>query len=444
MSPVPVGSRPRAGLAWMAMLRSAATSRRLSPFAISSLMLLAACGARTDLDAPPPPDAAVDAEADADTPRVVPCIEVPADGTPVRAELQLRAEVGRADIVFLIDVTLSMRQEIDEIKKRLRDTIAPGINDAIPGARIGVATFADFPVGSYGEPAVDYPFRLHLRASSELEQVQAAMDSIRLGNGRDEPESQVEALYQLATGEGLLPYVQPSLGCPAGGRGYPCFGDDALPVVLLFTDAPFHEGPGGFERYDHAILGVTPHNYLDAVDALRSLGARVIGFDSGPGSRSGSHLRSLARDTHTVDDRGQPLVFDIGPTGVNLDTDVVDAVRTFASTLIQDVDAIARDADPNDGIDVGDWVSALVPVTADPMTGIESIDLDENVFRGVTAGTVVVFEIVVASGVVEPGPEPLVVLADIVFRGDGRNTLGVERIELVVPALDGTGCENPL
>lgn len=145
-----------------------------------------------------------------------------------------------------------------------------------------------------------------------------------------------------------------------------------------------------------------------------------------------------------MDDRGQPLVFDIGPTGVNLDTDVVDAVRTFASTLIQDVDAIARDADPNDGIDVGDWVSALVPVTADPMTGIESIDLDENVFRGVTAGTVVVFEIVVASGVVEPGPEPLVVLADIVFRGDGRNTLGVERIELVVPALDGTGCENPL
>src|SRR5690606_32226463 len=168
------------------------------------------------------------------------------------------------------------------IRERLRDRIAPGINEAIPGARLGVATFADFPVGSYGE-TIDYPFRLHLRASSELEQVQAAMDSITLGNGSDEPESQVEALYQLATGEGIGSYVPASLGCPAGGWGYACFRNDALPVILLFTDAPFHEGPGGYEPYSPAALGVTPHTYADAVRELNAQGARVIGFDSGPG-----------------------------------------------------------------------------------------------------------------------------------------------------------------
>src|SRR5690606_27967424 len=135
-----------------------------------AFLVLVGCGARTDLYAPPVPDAAVDAE----VPRVVPCIEVPIDGSPVRADLELVAEVGQADIVFLIDVTLSMQQEIDRIRERLRDRIAPGINEAIPGARLGVASFADFPVGSYGDPSVDYPFRLHLRASSELEQVQAA------------------------------------------------------------------------------------------------------------------------------------------------------------------------------------------------------------------------------------------------------------------------------
>src|SRR5690606_27046789 len=152
----------------------------------------------------------------------------------------------------------------------------------------------------------------------------------------------------------------------------------------------------------------------------------------------------LARDTGTVDDRSRPLVFDIGSTGANLDEDVVDAVRTFASTLVQDVDAFARDADPSDGVQVEDWVQALVPVSASPMSGIDSIDLEANVFRGVTAGTVLTFEIVVSAGVVEPGPEPIVVLADIVFRGDERNTLDVQRVELVIPALDGTGCEAPL
>jgi hypothetical protein len=431
------GSGALAALRWGAMPFSGAAPRRFLPLVLAALV---GCGARTDLYAPPPPDAAVDAEA----PRVIPCIEVPADGTPVRAELELLAEVGRADIVFLIDVTLSMRQEIDQIRRRLRDRIAPGINDAVPGARLGVATFGDFPVPNYGIPGIDYPFRLHLRATDELEQVQAAMDSIQLGNGGDEPESQVEALYQLATGEGIGDYVPPSLGCPGGGRGYACFRDDALPVVLLFTDAPFHEGPGGYAPYSAAALGLVPHVYADAVRALNALGAKVIGFDSGPGSLAGNHLRAVARDTGTVDDRGRPLVFDIGPTGANLDTDVVDAVRTFASTLIQDVDAIARDADPNDGVDVEEWVQALIPIAASPMSGIESIDLDENVFRGVHAGTLVTFEIVVQAGVVEPGPEPIVVLADIVFRGNGTNTLDVLRVELIVPALDGTGCEDPL
>lgn len=417
------------------MLSSGAAPRR---FLACLLAALLGCGARTDLPAPPIPDAAVE------VPRVIPCIEVPADGTPVRANLVLRAEIGNADIVFLIDATASMRQEIEQIRKRLRDRIAPGINEAIPGARLGVATFADFPAGNYGDPATDYPFRLHLRTSSELEQVQAAVDSIRLGNGMDEPESQVEALYQLATGEGIGAYVPASLGCPGGGRGYACFRDDALPVVLLFTDASFHEGPGGHSRYSPAVLGLTPHSYADAVDALNGLGAKVIGFDSGPGSLAGNHLRALARDTGTVDDRGQPLVFDIGPTGTNLENDVVDAVRTFASTLVQDVDAYARDADPDDGVDVETWVQALVPVSADPPEGVEAIDLENNVFRGVTVGTLITFEILVSAGVVEPGPEPLVVLADIVFRGDGRNTLDVTRVELVVPALDGTGCEDPL
>jgi hypothetical protein len=431
------GSRASAALRCLVMPCSEAAPRRFLPLV---LVALVGCGARTDLYAPPPPDAAVDAE----VPRVIPCIEVPADGTPVRAELELLAEVGKSDIVFLIDVTLSMRQEIDQIRRLLRDRIAPGINEAIPGARLGVATFADFPVGNYGDPDVDYPFRLHLRASSELEQVQAAMDSIELGDGRDEPESQVEALYQLATGEGIGGFVSPSLGCPSGGRGYPCFRDDALPVVLLFTDAPFHEGPSGYAPYASGVLGVTPHVYAEAVGALDALGAKVIGFDSGPGSLSGNHLRAIARDTGTIDDRGRPLVFDIGTTGANLDNDVVEAVRTFASTLVQDVDAYARDADPDDGVRVEDWVQALIPVSADPMTGIESIDLVENVFRGVTVGTVVTFEVVVAAGVVEPGPEPIIVLADIVFRGDGRNTLDVVRVKLVIPALDGTGCDDPL
>lgn len=396
------------------------------------------CGGRTDLPHPPIPDAAIIEE----PARVVPCIDIPLDGEPVRAALELEARVGAADVIFLIDVTLSMGEEIGRIREHLRDRIAPGIHDAIPDARLGVASFGDFPISPYGEPGLDYPFKLHLRATDDLTQVQSAMDALRLGNGYDEPESQVEALYQLVTGEGLLPFIAPSLGCPAGGWGYACIRDDSLPVILLFTDAPFHQGPGEYANYSVASLGLTPHRYADAIVALNGVGAKVIGFNSGVRNLSREHLRDLARDTGTLDERGQPLVFDIGPTGLNLDNDVVDAVRTFASSFIQDIDAIPRDPAPHDEVNVEEIIVAVRPLEANPSSGIERIDSENDRFLGVRAGTLVVFEIEVDTSAIVQREEAQRVPADIVFRGDGRTTLDVQRVELLIPGFDGLGCEE--
>lgn len=412
--------------------------RRL--WGLLSLIALMACGGRTDLPHPPIPDAEIIDEPE--PAREIPCIDVPLDGSPVRASLELEARIGAADVIFLIDVTLSMGEEIDRIRERLRDRIAPGIHDAIPDARLGVASFADFPITPYGEPGLDYPFKLHVRATDDLIQVQSAMDALRLGNGFDEPESQVEALYQLVTGDGLFPHIPPSLGCPSGGWGYACIRDDSLPVILLFTDAPFHQGPRDFSKYSPSVLGTTPHSYADAIVALNGVGAKVIGFDSGVRNLSGDHLRQLARDTGTLDEHGRPLVFNIGPTGLNLDNDVVDAVRTFASSFIQDIDALARDPNPYDEVDMEALIPAIRPVEAIPADGIDRIDEEANRFVGVRAGTIVTFELVIDSSLVEQREEAQRIPADVLFRGDGRIALDVQRVELLIPGFDGLGCEE--
>src|SRR5690606_16624524 len=134
--------------------------------------------------------------------------------------------------------------------------------------------------------------------TTELNRVQAAVDSLELGNGLDRPESQVEALYQVATGEGIGSYVPPSFGCPTGGFGYPCFRVDALPVVLLFTDAPFHAGPGGSNAYTCSI-SPPPHSYAQAVAALDALSIRVIGLYSGGGEGLGD-VNAIAVDTNAL------------------------------------------------------------------------------------------------------------------------------------------------
>lgn len=397
------------------------------------------CGAKTGLDVPDASrDAGIDAPIDAD----IPCIEVPLDGGPIEVPLETEVELGRADVVFLVDTTASMQDEINRIREQLRDRIAPAVNDAIPDAQFAVAIFADFPEEPFGDREEDTPFSLVLPLTDELTRVQSAFNSIELGNGRDSPESQVEALYQLATGAGIGDYVEPSLGCPSGGTGYPCFRDDALPIVLLFTDAPFHNGPGGSEPYS-SLVSPPPHTYEDAIRELTAIGARVIGFDSGDGEAS-RDLRATATDTDTLGTDGQPIVFDIGSRGERLGTGVIDAMRTFASSVLFDIDAVLGDPDPGDGVDPTEFVEAIDPLRAEPMDGIDFIDFEAGVFRGVKSGTTVVFQIRLRNDAVVPGPEPRRFRLEVTFRGDGRTHIARRIVEIVVPGEDGEGCDEPL
>ncbi|HEY8432589.1 MAG TPA: hypothetical protein VIL20_29665 [Sandaracinaceae bacterium] len=402
--------------------------------ALAAALIATGCGAKTGLDVP---DTGVDAGVDAGTDASIPCVEVPLDGGIIEVPLDIEAELARADVLFLVDTTASMGEEIDQIRAGLRDRIAPGIASAIPDSALGVAHFDDFPEGMCGEGG-DVPFELLTPITQDLNRAQAAVDALELGNGLDRPESQVEALYQVATGAGLGSYIPPSFGCPAGGVGYPCFRPDALPIVLLFTDAPFHSGPGGSNPYLCTVIP-PPHTYDEARDALNALGVRVIGLYSGEGEGR-SDLLAIARDTGAVED-GAPLVFDIGTSGRNLSNQVIAAIRTLADVIEFDVDAILVDPVPGDGVDPRDFVEDVIPVRAEPMDRIERIDRESATFIGVRAGTRLFFQLRVRGGLTVPGPDPQRFLLEIVFRGDRRTRLGSRLVEIVIPGEDGLGCE---
>ena len=404
------------------------------------------CGAKTGLDVPDGgPDIGIDAP--------LPCIDIPLDpdaGPPIELPLSTEARLERADVLFLIDVTASMGAEIDQIRERLRDRLAPAIYRQIPDTQFAVSTHADFAFGEFGTGG-DTPFTLFLPMSGDLNRVQAAMGEVMLGNGNDIPESQVEALFQVATGNGLMglsatgrpvTWVPPSLGCPRGGFGYPCFRDDALPVVFLFTDAVFHNGPDGENPYLPTLVGTPTATYSQAIAALNDNGIRVIGFWSGGDDDGIETLRRTALDTEATRRDGSPLVFDIGRSAERLDDRVVEAMQDFADGIVLDIDAVALDPTPDDGFDVRTLIEALVPLRAEPMDGIGGIDTAAGMFLQVQAGTEVIFQLRVRNGVVAPTTEPQEFLIDVQFRGDGRSNLGVRRVRIVIPALDGRGCDD--
>ncbi len=416
--------------------------RRSRLRAVSTLVALlcaSACGAKTGLDTPDGmvADAAVDAVVDAAIPPR--CIEVPPGTDVVRADFTVPVTLAVVDVFFLIDATASMTDEIDNVRERLADVVVPGTRAQIPDAAFGLAFLGEFPVEPHG-PGRVRPYELRSAITEDIRQIEAQLEVVPVWGNRDDAEAQVEALYQVATGEGLDPWIEPSLGCPRGGLGGVCFRRDSLPVVMLITDAPMHNGPPGVPPVDpYEFEG--PHQYGETMDALRSGGIRVIGLGARDARRDSpiAHLRAVARDTDAVGPSG-PLAFDIGSRGDEVGAGIVDAVRSLAEGLPLDVDAVAQDV-PGDEIDARTLVAAIRPLRADPMTGIREISGDD--FLGVEPGTQVTFQIEIDVSDLLPSDSTRRVPALIIFRAFGRSRLGRQEVVIVLPGMDGGGCEDP-
>jgi hypothetical protein len=163
-----------------------------------------------------------------------------------------------------------------------------------------------------------------------------------------------------------------------------------------------------------------------------------MGLYSGPGEGR-ADLEAVARDTGAVSGGG-PIVFDIGESGSRLTEGVIESIRTLASVIELDIDLVLVDPVPGDGVDPRAFVESVVPLRAEPMSGVGEIDVAAGVFRRVRTGTRVVFQLVLRNDAVAPGRGPQRFLLELVFRGDGRQRLDSRTIEIVVPGLDGSGC----
>lgn len=372
------------------------------------------------------------------------CVTLPVDGSEAVVDLATDARLRRADVFFLLDVSGSMAAELREIRARLRNDIAPLIEATFPDVEYGVGSFSDFPVPEAGYGASDdRPFTLHLQMTDRLADVQEALDGLVITAGADAPESQVEALYQVATGAGLGRFISPSFGCPTGGFGAPCFRDDAEPVVLLFTDAPFHNGPRelGSDAYLPGLISPEPHSYAEARDALLSRRIRVIGLWSGDSDTfDRTDLAIAAGDSGARYADGSPLVFDIGRDGEQLGSGVVSSLSDFADAAVFDVGVIASDPDPTDDVDVRDFLAGVAPLRAEPMAGVAGIDVPGGRFLGVQAGTTVTFAVRLRADASVSWPRGRRVTIRLEFRGDDSIFLGDREVDIVIPGPGLDGC----
>ncbi|MEM9070548.1 MAG: hypothetical protein AAGE52_18730 [Myxococcota bacterium] len=416
---------------------------------ITAIALLLGCGAKTGLPVPEPGDAGVDAVdarvidigPDSFVPPPPPdvCVELPPEEPPEFVDVSFLARIATADVLFLVDVTGSMNEEIEQIQATLRDQIAPALATAVDDVHIAVAEFADFPVSPYGDDR-DVPFRLVQQSTGDLSEAQRGVGRLRRLSGSDVPESHTEALFQAASGAGLGSFVPPRR-CPADTVGYPCFRATGSRIILLFTDAEFHNGPGGSAPYTEPPIRPRPTTYEMAVDALNGIGAKVLGLYSGGdfgGALAVQNLQQIARDTGAVSETGEPIWVDIGTAGERLDTGVIDVVRTLVEETPIDIDAIAEDW-PFDELDALEFVEEITTTGATPADG--ALDLGDR-YESVRPGTRVRFRVSLANDRIERRAEPQVYYLTIVLRGDGVTRLRETTVQIVIPSIGGDGCDD--
>lgn len=402
----------------------------------------------------PPEDDAGGAVRPTGGPAVLPPADVevvlPYLGAP--AEITLRANVAleRLDVHFSVDTTGSFDDEIRALQRSLSTQIIPRLRQRVDEVGIGVSRFEDFPVRPFGS-SFDVPFELVTPITTSSTRAALAVRALLpLGAGGDTPESGVEALYQIATGEGLtlegellVPPFAPEDDEPvAGGVG---FREGSLRVIVQVSDARAHDGP------EYAAAGIPEaHDLSETLEALQALGARVLGIASNQDARSflvrvaaatgatipaprGGCPTGLdgARREPDVPSSRCALVYDITPDGDGLDTAIVDGIvglldqlqfdRVYGRAVddrlafVQRIEAVSATGRPE-------------PARADE----RPVDGFDDTFLAVSGDTEVVFRAVLRNTRVRPADYDQAFRVTLQVVGDGL-VLEQTVVRVIVP-----------
>ncbi len=428
-------------------------------------------------------------------------------GPQVNRELEFGSNLRVADVYFISDTTGSMGGVLSNVQRSIatpRTGLIDSITALIPDTWFGVNHYDDFPVAGFGggadralwpvcagppgTPRCAANSGITMQPASRAMDVQAAVNGIRLGSGGDGPESQVEALYQNITGEGLFDRSNPMActgdtgrspcwvapnNCVDGTYGHPCFRIGALPIVIHFTDIDFHNGarnpsvPMGPFTNPYSGISPTPHNIEDVVNAFNARSGRMISLNASGGTRCEGmrpsaltpgrpcyDFRIVAEGTGSVDLDGNPLIFDLPGGGTTVSpafvSSVVDAVNTIATRVPLDINTIPRNDGANPyGVDATRFIRRRTPSCqiapandrcwTEPM-GVAHADAvartDLSTFYRVVPGTRVRFTIFFQNDGVFQGAsqESTLFRAFIDVVGDGVTVLDTREVYILVPA----------
>ncbi len=389
--------------------------------------------------------------------------EAPED---VYRSLEFNTLIKKVDLAILMDLSGSMGDEMENLKKEVKTKIIEGIPKKIPGITVGfaIAHFMDWNAQKQGEV-----YTADQLITTDPMAAQTALDNMPDLDGGTEPHQ--EALYQAASGEGLdanmgeyqlgwkwTQYHLPPVDCSGqeGNIGGLCFRDLALPVFIMITDEDFTQIPlastVNMDAFPPEADTVWDDNHPghstdDAVDAMNNINAKFIGIDSGftcedPNDQSTckktdaalEDFQEVAEKTFSLDKDGNPFLYHTEhPDGTGLSDQIAQAIVTLTKFIQMDVEirALSEEGQECNGHNSADFVSEAKPNKADPADGVAGTTA--NSFLKVEPGTVVTFDVYFKNDFCPNNTsQPAVYIARVAVLGEGAY-LSARKVKVIVP-----------
>lgn len=409
-------------------------------------------------------------------------------------ELTFSTDVKSMDVFFNMDTTGSMDGEVSNLQNSLTSTVIPGIEAQVPNTQFGVGAYEDFPISPYGESSCTYgavggpdqPFELFAEITDNVAEVQAAVNALGIGGnaigcGNDGPESAIEGMYQIATGEGLAGPGLTSVPANATGIGGVGFREDSMPVVVNITDAVSHDNDPvacGAQYTDPSVTAVA-HGEAETMAALNAICARVIQVATAAGTSCTAQSDGIDWNIATgavvppeawdvaghppgcavgqcctgSNGSGQapnadglcPLTYLASGSGTGVDDSIVSGIEMVARYSPFDVNREWEGVDTDNegvplpaGFTTADFIKAVVPASHGPVPvpGVADPTLTPTTFEGVVPDTDVTFSVEAYNDFVPQGSAPRLFVATIRVLADNCGELDEREVFILVPPGD--------
>lgn len=390
--------------------------------------------------------------------------------------LTFSTEIKSLDVFVNMDTTASMDGAIANLQNAMVTNIIPSIQELVPDTQFGVGGFEDFPIFPHGLAATDQPFELVQAITDDSNAVQEALLSLEVGDGNDPPEANFEALYQIATGEGLMEPSPTMVAENHDGVGGVGFREGSLPVVVSITNAVSHDTvDSSCERLYSPEVAMVAHSRQQTVEALHGICARVVQIALAGGACSPmTDGRVLAEETGAVippeawDIGGRPANCNPGDcctgpnsagvapnpdgmcpmsyqaqfNGVGVGSSFSGAIQLLAAygqfgvtSLVTGVDVDIDGQPLPPGTSTADFIRAVTPFDHGPLPlpGAPEPTLGPTAFENVIPNTDVIFEIRAFNDFVEQTDQPRVFEANIEVLADDCGELDERAVFILVP-----------